>query len=100
MGALVDALSAMIGATAEEEDEPEDARTTMALARSGATSLVRIAGKASLFARAPGEISLVRTDLRATPASLRCHHHQGGTTTTTRTKGLAASRSLAPSPAS
>ena len=64
MDALVDALSAMTGATGEDEDEAEDIGMTAALARSGATSLVRTAGKASL-ARAPGETSLVRTVLGA-----------------------------------
>ena len=48
MDALVDAPSATTGAMAEEEDVAEDARTIMALARSGATGLAKmLAGPAS-----------------------------------------------------
>ena len=44
----VDAPSAMIGATAEAEEEVEDDGTTMALAKGGVTVLVRtVAGPAS-----------------------------------------------------
>ena len=57
--ASVDAPSATIGATAEEEEEVEDDGTTEALARSGVIDLVRIAGRTSL-ARGLGGISLAR----------------------------------------
>ena len=84
--ASVDAPSAATGATAVEEDVEADAGTTVARARSGATGLVRTAGRISL-ARAPGGINLVRIVLRATPVSLHCRYHQEGTTTTTKTRG-------------
>lgn len=58
--ASVVAPSATTEATALEEDEADDAGTTATPARTGATSLVRTAGKASL-ARAPGGISVART---------------------------------------
>ena len=74
MDASVNAPSATTGATAEEEDEAEDAGTTAALARSGATDLMRTADKISL-ARAPGGTSLARITLRATPVFLRFRHH-------------------------
>ena len=64
-----------------------DAGTIVARARSGASGLVRTAGRTSL-ARAPGGISLVRTFLRAMLGFLRCRHHQEGTMTTIRTRGL------------
>src|SRR4051812_10817943 len=99
MDASVDAPSAATGATTEEEDEVEDAGTTAAPARSGATGLARTAGRTSL-ARTPGGTSLARTVLRARLDSLRYHHHRGGTMTITRMRGLGASRNLAPSPAS
>ena len=99
MDASVDAPSAMTGTTAEDEDEVEDAGTTVAHDRSGATSLVRTVGRISLV-RVPGGISLARTALRATPVFLRFLHHQEGTTTTIRTRGLGASRSRVRSPAS
>ena len=99
MDASVDAPSATTGATAEEEDVAEDAGTTVALARSGVTSLVRTAGKISL-ARAPGEISLAETTLRATLVFLRCRGHPEGTTTTIWTKELGASKNRVLSPAS
>jgi hypothetical protein len=86
-------------ATAAEEAKVEDTGTAVTLAKNGMISLVRTAGRASL-AKAPGETSLVRTVLRATLAFLHCRHHQEGMTTTTRTRGLGASRSLVPSPAS
>ena len=70
----------------------EDVGTTMAHARSGATDLVRTAGRISL-ARAHGGISLVRTVLKATLAFLHCRHHQEGMMTIIRTRGLGASRS-------
>ena len=89
--ATVDAPSAATGATAEEEDMVADAGTIVAHARSGATGLVRTAGKISL-ARAPGGISLVRIVLKATSGSLRCHHYQEGMTDTIRMRGLGASR--------
>ena len=76
-----------------------DARTTVARARSGATGLVRTAGRISL-ARAPGGISLVRIVLRAMPGSLRCRHLQEGMTNAIRMRGLGASRSRVLSPAS
>ena len=99
MGASVDASSAMTGATAEEEEEVEDAGTTAAPIRSGATGLARTTGRTSLM-RVPGGISLARTVLRAMLGFLRCHHHQEGMTTTTKTRGLGASRSHALSLAS
>ena len=99
MDTLVDAPGAMTGATAEEEEEAEDAGTIAALVRSGATGLARTASRISLM-RAHGGISLARTALRATLVFLRCRHHQEGTTTTFRTRGLGASRNRAPSPAS
>ena len=64
-GASVIALSATIEATVAEEAEVEDAEMAVTIVRSGATSLARTAGRASLT-RAPGETSLVRTVLRAT----------------------------------
>ena len=73
MDASVDAPSATTGATAEEEDEAEDAGTIVALARSGATGLAKIAGRTSLV-RAHGGISLARTALRAMLVSLHCRH--------------------------
>ena len=97
--ASVDTHSAATGATAEEEDVVAGVGTTVAHARSGATGLMRTAGRTRLM-RAPGETSLLKTDLRATQASLRCHNHQGGTTIILRTRGLGASRTLVPSPAS
>ena len=48
-----------------------DAGTTVARARSGATGLVRTAGRISL-ARAPGGTSLARIGLRVTPVFLHC----------------------------
>ena len=85
MSVLADTLSAMIGATAEEEEEVEDDGKTVALAKGGVTGL----------ARTTGRTNLVRTILRAMLASLHCHHHQEGTTTPIRTRGLGASRSRA-----
>ena len=75
MDASVDAPSAMTRATAEGEDVAEDDGTTVALTRSGVTNLMRIAGRTSL-ARAPEEISLVRTAPRGTQAFLRRRRHQ------------------------
>ena len=95
---MVDAPSAATGATAEEEDVVVDAGTTVAHTRSGATGLVRIAGKI-ILARVPGETSLARTVLRATPVFPRCPHHQEGMTTTIKTRGMGASRSRVLSPA-
>ena len=57
MDASVDALSATTGATAEEEDAAEDAGMTVALARSGATGLVRTAGRTSIVRRMEGPAS-------------------------------------------
>ena len=99
MDASVNAPSAMTGAMAKEEDEVEDAGTTAAPVKSGATGLVRTTGRTSLM-RAPGGTSLVRTILREILASLRCRHHQERTTTTIKTRGLGASRNHAPSLAS
>ena len=76
-----------------------DAGTTVARARSGATGLVRTAGRIS-HARAPGGISLMRIVLRVTPVFPRCRHRQEGMTTTIKTRGLGASRSRVLSPAS
>ena len=59
------APSAMIGAMAEEEEEVEDDRKTVALAKGGVTDLVRTAGKTSL-AREVGGISLTRITHKAT----------------------------------
>ena len=97
--AMVDAPSAATGATAVEEDMEAGAGTTVARARSGATGLVRTAGRI-ILARAPGGTSLVRIALRATPVFPRCRHHQEGTTIIIRTRGLVASRSRVQSPAS
>ena len=72
MDASVDAPTATTEATAVEEAEVEGTGMTVALARRGATALVRTAGRISLV-RAPGGTSLVRIALRATLASLRCH---------------------------
>ena len=47
--ASVDALSATIGATVEEEEEVEDDGTTVALAKDGVTGLARTAGRTSLM---------------------------------------------------
>ena len=92
MDASVDAPSTTTGATAEEEDEAEDDGMTEALARSGMTDLAKIAGRTSL-AREAGGISLVRIALKATQASLLCHHSRGGMKTLIRTRGLGASTS-------
>ena len=86
MDASVDAPSAATGALAEEEDVVAGAGTTVARARSGATGLVRTAGRIFL-ARAPGGTSLVRIVLRATPVFPRCRHRQEGMTTTIKTRG-------------
>jgi len=98
MDASVDAPSATTGATAEEVDEVEDVGTTVGPAKSGTTNLTRIVGRNS-FVRAPGGTSLMRIVLRATMVSL-CRRRHEGMTTINRTKGLGASRSRAPSPAS
>ena len=92
-------MGATTGATTEEDDVAEDAGTTVALARSGVTGLVRTAGRTSLM-RAHEGTNLTRIALRAMLASLRCRQHQEGTTTTIRTRGLGASRNRVPSPAS
>ena len=76
-----------------------DAGMTVARTRSGATGLVRTAGRISL-ARVPGGTSLVRIVLRATPVFLHYRRRQEGMTTTIKTRGLGASRSRALSPAS
>ena len=99
MDASVDAPSATTGATAEEEDEVEDAGKIAAPARSGATGLVRTTGRTSLV-RAHGGINLARTTLREMLDFHRCRHSQKGTMTTIRTRGLGASRSRVLSPAS
>ena len=90
---------AMIKATVAEVAEAEAAGTDATLVRSGATSRVRIAGRTSL-ARATGGSSLVRIDPRAMQPCLLCLHHQEGLKIITKTRGLGASRSLEPSPAS
>ena len=94
-----DASSATTGATAEEEEEVEDDGKTVALAKGGVADLARTTGRTSL-AREVGGISLVRTALKATQASLLCHHRQGGMKTITRTRGAGASRSRVQSLAS
>ena len=92
MGVSADSPSATTGAMTEEEDVEQDDGTTVALAKSGVTDLMRIAGRTSL-ARAPGGISLARTARRVTQAFLHCRHRQEGMTTIIRTRGLGASRS-------
>ena len=102
------ALTAVTGATAEEEEGTQDAGRTVARAKGGATNLVRIAGKTHLareaggnsLARETGGISLARIARKATQASHRCRRSQGGTRTATRMRRLGASRSLVQSPAS
>ena len=86
MGASVDAPSETIRAMVAEVAEVEDAGMDVTAVRSGATSLVRTAGKTSL-ARAHGGISLVRTALRSTPGFLHYRRRQEGTTTTIKTRG-------------
>ena len=106
--ASVDAPSATIGATAEEEEEAEDDGKTVALAKDGVTDLARTTGRTSLvrevggthLTREVGGISLARIAHKATRASLLCHHSPGGMKTITRTRGLEASRSRAQSLAS
>src|SRR4051812_17652821 len=93
------ALTALTGATAEEEEETQDAGMIAARAKGGATNLARIAGGTCL-ARGTGGISLVRIALMATQASLRCRLSQGGTKTAIKMRGLGASKSRAHSPAS
>ena len=94
-----DAPSATTGAMAEEEEEVEDDGKTVALAKGGATDLARTAGRISLT-REVGGISLVRIALKATQASLLCHHRRGGMKTIIRTRGLGASWSRVQSLAS
>ena len=77
---------------AEEEEEVEDNGKIVALAKGGVTDLARTVGRTSLM-REVGGISLVRTALKATQASLLCHHRQGGMKTSIRTRGLGDSRS-------
>ena len=98
-GDSVDAPSATIDSTTAEVAEEEDAGTDMTIAKSGATILGRTVGRANL-ARALGGGSLARSAHRAMSACLHCRHRQEGTKTTTRTRGLGASRSLEPLPAS
>ena len=69
MGVSPDALSATTGAMTEEEEEVEDDGKIVALAKGSVTDLARTAGRSSL-AREVGGISLVRTALRVTQASL------------------------------
>ena len=92
MDVSADAPSAVIGATAEEEEEVEDDGKIVALAKGGVTGLARTDGRTSL-ARGLGGISHARIARRATQAFLLCHHRQEGMTTTTKTKVLGASRS-------
>src|SRR3954470_3824049 len=96
---LADALTVLTGATAEEEEGTRDARKIVAHAKAGATNLARTSGVTRL-ARGTGGISLVRIALLATQACRRCRLSQEGMKTSTKTKGLGASRSLTPSPAS
>ena len=98
MDVSTDAPSATTGAMAEEEEVTDDGKT-VALAKGGVTDLAGTAGRTSLT-REVGGISLVRTALRATQASLLCHHHRGGMKTIIRTRGLEASRSRTQSLAS
>lgn len=90
MGALVDAPSATIEATVAEVAEEEDDGTIVTVVRSGVTSLATGAGGSSL----------ARIDLRAMQPYLHCLHRQEGRKITTRTRGLGASKSLGPLPAS
>ena len=96
MGVSADASTAATGAMAEEEEEVQDDGKTVALAKGDVTDLARTAGKTSL-AREVGGVSLVWTALKATRASLLCHHSQGGMKTIIRTRGLEASRNRAQS---
>ena len=93
------APSAVTRAMAVEEDVEADAVTTVARARSGATGLMRTAGR-TILARAPGGTSLVRIVLRATPVFPHYRRRQEGMTTTIKTRGLGASKSHVLSPAS
>src|SRR4051812_11486717 len=92
-------LTALTGATAEEEEDTQDAGKTAARAKGGVINLARTAGETCL-ARGIGGISLVRMACRATQAFPRCRLSQGGTRTATKTRELGASRSRAQSPAS
>ena len=91
--------TAATGATAEEEEGTQDAGTTAAHVKGGATNLARIAGRTRL-AREAGGISLVRIARKVTQASLRYRRNQGEIRTIIRTKGLGASRNHVRSPAS
>ena len=91
--------TAATGATAEEEEGTQDAGTTAAHVKGGATNLARIAGRTRL-AREAGEISLARIALKVTHASLRYRCSQGEMRTVIRMKGLGASRNHVRSPAS
>lgn len=84
---------------AAKEATMEATETTATTARTDATNPVKTAGRASLV-MAPGETSLVRTVLRAMPASLDCRRRQGETMTTAKMMGPGASKSLVRSPAS
>src|SRR3954470_16096363 len=103
-----DALTVLTGATAEEEEGTRDAGKTVAHVQAGVTNLARTAGVTNLartagvthLARGTGGISLVRIAHIATQACCRCRLSQEGMKTATKTRGLGASRSLAPSPAS
>ena len=97
------ALTAVTGATGEEEEETQDAGKTVARAKGGAINLARIASKTRLvreeggisLARETGGISLARIARKATQASHRYRRSQGEMRTATRTRGLGASRSRA-----
>ena len=91
--------TALIGATAEEEEETQDAGKIAARARGGATNLARTAS-GTCHARGTGGISLVRIAHRATQAPLHYRLSQGERRTAIETKGLGASRSHAQSPRS
>ena len=95
------ALTVLTGATAEEEEDTQDAGKTVGRAKGGMINLVRIADKTRLaredgeisLARETGGISLARIARKAAQASLRCRCSQGETRTAIRTRGLGASRS-------
>src|SRR3954469_12221878 len=103
-----DALTVLTGATAEEEEGTRDAGKIVAHVKAGVTNLARTAGVTNLartagvtrLARGTGGTSLVRIALMATQTCRRCRLSQEGMKTATKTRGLGASRSLAPSPAS
>src|SRR3954468_3579959 len=78
-------LTALTGATAEEEEETQDAGKTAARAKGGVINLARTVGGTCL-ARGTGEISLVRIAHKATQASLHFCLGHGGTRTAIKTR--------------